>query len=465
MDSIIAIIGKLHPLWVHLPIGILLLACSFQWLSTTTKYAGLAVAVRPTYLMGMLSAIVAVISGWLLADSGTYPEQTLFAHRWLGVSVCIGSMVGYLLQEKLSQKMQHIVAGILFLLVIAAGHYGGTLTHGEGYLFANNSHKEVKPTTQITNVQEALVFAQLVQPILNEKCVGCHGPNKQKGKLRLDDSTYLLQGGEHGEVFKMGFTNESELFKRITLDERDEHHMPPKGKPALTEQEITLINWWITSGANWHTKVKEVAQPEPIKKWLNGLVKTTVVKKSSIPEEPVKPASEKIIASLQAAGVMVVPIAANSNYLSVNLINLSKVSDSVILLLQQIQPQTIWIKADHQPATPQLVTVIAGCKPLTRLSWTNGKVSDSDIPVFRSLKALQYLNLSHNPITREGLVSLQSLPDLQSVYIWNTKIMGKEIAGLATLFPHTHIDSGNYKLAMIAADTIPVKAPAAKGGK
>lgn len=459
MQSIFTLIGKLHPLWVHLPIGILLLAIFFQWLSNSTKYAGLAIAIRPAYCIGMLSAIAAVISGWLLANSGTYPEQTLFVHRWLGVSVCMGTTLGYFLQDTLTRKMQNVFAGILFLSVIAAGHYGGTLTHGEGYLFANNSKTEVKPNTPITNVQEALVFAQLVQPILNEKCVGCHGPNRQKGKLRLDDSTYLLQGGEHGEVVKLGVANESEMFKRITLDERDEHHMPPKGKPALTEQEITLINWWISSGANWHTKVKEVAQPEPIKKWLNGLEKPSKAKEALIPETPVAAASEKIIATLQAAGVVIVPVAANSNYLSVSMINLPTASDSVIQLLQQLQPQIIWMKADYLPATEQLVKAISSLSRLTRLSWAHGNLSDKNIPAFRSLRQLQYLNLSNNPISRDALLSLQSLSTLQSLYIWNTKIAGNEIAALASAFPNTQLDTGNYRLSMIAADTIPVKAP------
>lgn len=462
METIQGIIGKLHPLWVHLPIGILLLAIFFQWLSNQEKYAGLAVAIRPAYCIGMLSAITAVISGWLLANSGSYPEQVLFRHRWLGILVFICSVLGYFLQEKISQRMQNIFSGMLFLLTLIAGHYGGTLTHGEGYLFANTATEQVKPKAPITNVQEALVFAQLVQPIFNEKCVGCHGPNKQKGALRLDDSTYLLQGGEHGAVFTMGAANESEIFKRISVSPLNEHHMPPNGKPALTEQEIAIINWWMSSGANWHTKVKELAQPEPIKNWLRSVEKTSVVKKSAIPNESVAPVSKKIINALQAAGVMVVPVAANSNYISVNLINLTTISDSVILLLQQIQPQLIWMKADYQPASPKLISAIAACKQLTRLSWTNGKLTDIDVAAFRSLSALQYLNLSNNPISREALIPLQNISDLQSLYLWNTKITGKEIVNLATQFPHTQIDSGNYKLAMIAADTIPVKAPVAK---
>ncbi|MBU3742991.1 MAG: hypothetical protein FGM61_00395 [Sediminibacterium sp.] len=462
MQTLLTIIGKLHPLWVHLPIGILLLAIFFQWLSNAAKYAGLAIAIRPAYLIGMLSATAAIISGWLLADSGTYPEQILFTHRWLGIGVGVLSVAGFVLQEKISRRMQNVFAGILFLFIIVAGHFGGTLTHGEGYLFANNSTAQVKTMAPITNVQEALVFSQLVQPVLNEKCVGCHGPNKQKGELRLDDSTYLLQGGEHGAVLTMGQANESEIFKRIMLDPAEEKHMPPKGKPALTDREIALITWWMNSGATFHNKVKELAQPEPIKKYLSSIEKPTELNKCAIPTAPVNPASAKTIAALQAAGVMVVPVAANSNYLSANLINLSAVSDSVILLLKQIQPQLIWIKADYQPASAKLVSVIAGCKQLTRLSWTNGKLSNDDVSAFRTLGSLQYLNLSNNPISREGLVSLQSLSDLQSVYIWNTKISGKEIAGLANLFPQTQIDSGNYRLAMIAADTIPVKAPPVK---
>ena len=462
MQPIITIIGKLHPLVVHLPIGILLLAVFFQWASNKEKYAALAIAIRPAYLMGMLFAVAAVISGWLLADSGSYPEQTLFVHRWLGISVCIGSFAGYFLQHTLSRQLQNMFAGILCLLIIVAAHYGGTLTHGAGYLFANTTVAEAKPIAPITQVQEAMVFSQLVQPILNEKCVGCHGPNKQKGKLRLDDSTYIIQGGEDGAVFTMGSVNESEIFKRISLSVLDDQHMPPKGKPALTEQELAIINWWISSGANWHTKVKELSQPEPIKNILAGLAHPTLVRGSSIPKEPVGPASPKMIAALQAAGVMIVPVAANSNYLSVNLINLTTVSDSVIQLLAQVQPQILWIKADYQPATPKLVAAIAACKQVTRLSWTNGKLSDSDVSAFRSLSGLQYLNLANNPIGRESLMPLQSLSALQSLYVWNTKITSKEIASLASQFPHTQIDSGNYKLAMIAADTIPVKAPPVK---
>jgi Leucine-rich repeat (LRR) protein len=177
---------------------------------------------------------------------------------------------------------------------------------------------------------------------------------------------------------------------------------------------------------------------------------------------PVAAAAEKIIASLQAAGVVIVPVAANSNYLSASMINVPAPSDSVIQLLQKLQPQIIWMKADYLPATEQLVKAISSLSNLSRLSWAHGKLTDKYLPAFQSLSQIQYLNLSNNPISRDALLSLQSLPKLQSLYIWNTKIVGNEIAALTSAFPHTQLDTGNYRLAMIAADTIPVKAPPVK---
>jgi Leucine-rich repeat (LRR) protein len=159
---------------------------------------------------------------------------------------------------------------------------------------------------------------------------------------------------------------------------------------------------------------------------------------------------------------VIVPVAANSNYLSASMINMPAASDSVIQLLQQLQAQIIWMKADYLPATEQLVKAISLLSQLTRLSWAHGKLTDKYVPAFRSLSQLQYLNLSNNPISRDALLSLQSLPKLQSLYIWNTKIVGNEVAALAKEFPHTQLDTGNYRLAMIAADTIPVKAPPVK---
>src|SRR3954453_2811371 len=76
----------------------------------------------------------------------------------------------------------------------------------------------------------AVDFAREVQPILERACVQCHGPEKQKGKLRLDSGEALQKGGENGAPITPGKPDESDFYHRVTLDPAHEDVMPPKGK-------------------------------------------------------------------------------------------------------------------------------------------------------------------------------------------------------------------------------------------
>ena len=95
-------------------------------------------------------------------------------------------------------------------------------------------------------------FVREILPILREACVQCHGPEKQKGKLRLDTREALLKGGEDGQAVEPGNPDKSDIFRRITLPEDDDDAMPPKGKTArLTTAQIDQVKRWIAAGAKW----------------------------------------------------------------------------------------------------------------------------------------------------------------------------------------------------------------------
>ena len=103
--------------------------------------------------------------------------------------------------------------------------------------------------------------------MLTEKCVGCHGDKKQKGKFRLDDFASLMKPGESNEATVVpGKSGESSIIKRVALPVDDDDHMPPKAKPQLTEKEVALIKWWIDAGANAETKVKDAKIPAELLK-------------------------------------------------------------------------------------------------------------------------------------------------------------------------------------------------------
>src|SRR5262245_28396697 len=94
-------------------------------------------------------------------------------------------------------------------------------------------------------------FEKSVRPVLAEKCVACHGAEKQKGGLRLDTRDAVLKGGERGAAVAPGKPKESLLLKALAHTE--ELKMPPAGK--LPDREIAALTKWVELGAPWPEKL------------------------------------------------------------------------------------------------------------------------------------------------------------------------------------------------------------------
>jgi mono/diheme cytochrome c family protein len=101
--------------------------------------------------------------------------------------------------------------------------------------------------------KQNVTFAQDIKPLFDKACVGCHGPEKAKGKLRLDSLTAALKGGEDGKVVEPGNSAGSVLVHNIAhLGDPDDYMPPPKNKagiPPLTAEQIGLVRAWIDQGA------------------------------------------------------------------------------------------------------------------------------------------------------------------------------------------------------------------------
>ncbi len=466
MNRVIALIGNFHPVLVHLPIGFLLLALLFQWLSGKEKYAGILPAVRIAFLLGMISAVLSCITGWSLSSGGEYDEDTLDYHKWMGISVAVISLIGYFLSRKPESILTKSVSVITFLLIIITGHLGGTLTHGEGFLtkaFSSKSDSSKSARKIIADVQEAQVFVDIIQPILQDKCSGCHSATKQKGGLRLDGKDWILKGGKDGKVFESGNPMGSELFKRSTLDPLEEKHMPPKGKPQLTEPEMNLISWWISSNAGFEKKVKEVAQPSKIMPALLAMQSAAVsVKKPAIPQGTIDPAPEAALDSLRKAGVIVLPVAVNSNWLNVNFVSIPKITDRIVGLLAPISKQIVWLKLGYAELSANSWKLIGQCNKLTRLSIEHSNLTNENLSNLSGLNNLLYLNLVGTKISAKGIEHLKPLTKLEELFLGQTLIKGNDLAAIQKQFPKIAIDSGNYHVESLATDTQVLKAPVVK---
>ena len=92
-------------------------------------------------------------------------------------------------------------------------------------------------------------FEKKVRPVLAEQCYKCHGPEKQKGKLRLDSLEATLKGGENGANIERGSSAKSGLVASVARLNEDEA-MPPEGKgQPFSKEEVGLLRAWIDQGA------------------------------------------------------------------------------------------------------------------------------------------------------------------------------------------------------------------------
>lgn len=334
------LLGRLHPIAVHLPIGVILFAAFLEVMIMFKKHAAYRQAIQLSLLIGLIAGIFSAVSGLMLSAEGDHASSLLLRHQWVAMGVlCLTGFAWFkhagLLQNPIKKDILsfRILLFANVLLLLLATYFGASLTHGTSYWSTEASTKTTKTllknkTTSLAQEPEpalepdpALVLdneqlftnsetssleqqadLQLqVRTILAHSCYDCHGPEKVKGDLRLDHIDLIMKGGESGPVVVPGNANASELYKRISLPEGHEDIMPSKGK-KLTEQEIRVIALWINTGAAWpdNQQVKKAfrnaalaprnpalpldaaAYGNPIDKWTNSYLKA---KKLSWPSQ------------------------------------------------------------------------------------------------------------------------------------------------------------------------------------
>ncbi len=464
--SITEFLGHFHPAVVHLPIGILLIALLLQWLSGKEKYRSLAAAVPVVLLCGSIAAFVSCVSGYLLSINDDYDTTLVSWHMWMGLAVMFISFLLYAKERNPLFGVNKMLLSVgLLILVFVTGHLGGSLTHGSDYfskplenIFSDDSvsNATIKP---IANVQEAVVYSEVIKPILQTKCYSCHNANKKKGGLRMDDSLLLMKGGKDGKVIEPGNAAESEMVKRLLLPVDNDDHMPPREKPQLTEHQIALLHWWIDNNNDFNKKVKELNQPEKIKPVLLSLQKTAEIKKEStnIPLTEVERADNKVTEQLKQKGIILLPVRQNSNYLQVNFVTHPAIDKNDLQLLQQLKKQIIWLKLDNSKINDESMTVLAQLTNLTRLYLSNTRITDKGLQSLQSLSNLTYLNLVGTKVTLQGLLRLKNLKKLQSLYLYQTNINNSDWAVIKKEFPKVQVDSGGYEVPLFNSDTTLIK--------
>lgn len=220
-------------------------------------------------------------------------------------------------------------------------------------------------------------FLRDVQPIFQAHCYKCHGPDKQKGQLRLDVRQSAMQGGVTGKLFKAKASDASLLIRRV-LGQGDEDRMPLKADP-LSDKQIATLKKWIDQGADWPESATTDAKIQ--KHW--AYVKpvrpaTPTVKSAAWPRNPI---DNLVLAHLEKVGLHPSPEAERViliRRLSLDLIGLPPKPSEVDAFLADTRPDAYERLVDRLLSSPHYGERWA--RPwldLARYADTNGYEADA----------------------------------------------------------------------------------------
>ena len=437
--DLLSFLGKFHPVILHLPIGFLLLAFMMELHDRWKQEKQFQAAIGFSLFWGMIGAIIAAGTGYLLSLNGGYEEQLLGWHQWLGFGVAGLSVLLYFLHKQKINSNSRFYFPLFSTLVItltAAGHFGGSLTHGSDFLSPYSSPKSAKKS--IVDIDNAVVFTDLIQPILKDKCIRCHSTSKTKGDLLMATIEGLEKGGKTGPLFVKGKVDKSLMLQRIHLPLEEKEHMPPKGKQQLLSDEIALLSWWIKEGADFKAKVKELKKEEGIA----AILQKFITPEDEATQLQIAAVKKATLQKLRSKGIPVYRIAENSNFVEVDLSRRKGIDKNTLKQLNPVAKQLISLNLGSTDIQDKDVSVLANFPHLQKLFLQQTPITDKGIEAFPKLDYLNYLNLYETKITDKSLPILSQFKRLKKLYLWQTNTTSDGVAQFVNEKPKTKVNVG-----------------------
>lgn len=413
-------IGHLHPLLVHLPIGIWIVYLLIEFLKTKYQYKQIDSIIKIIFYTGTTSAAASIITGLINANQEGYPTDDVFNHQWMAIGTSVLFLLFFYLRNHFNLKtvLLNSLLILLFILLLLTGHLGGILTHGEDYLSINNDERKMIKPLAIQNIDEAFIYKDLVQYIFDKNCVSCHGQNKQKGNLRLDTYEHIMSGGKSGKIIQLSNLEKSELIKRILLNESDEKHMPLKGKMQLETFEIQLLKWWVSNGAKTTSKVRDISADTPmirsIKQFHDAFSQTNHV--ANIKRPTLDEIDPNTLKKIQSVGWSLIPLSKDDHYYRAVAYNVEDSIGDALKTLSEISKNIIDLKLSFSKLTDQDAIQLTAFKSLEKLWLDHTLITSKGLEYIKVMNKLHYLNLFACSINERALSNYLGRQNLKLIY-------------------------------------------------
>lgn len=412
MNDLISYLGRFHPVILHLPIGSFILTFLLAGLNFFKKnYSEKSIELGLGF--SFFSAVITSILGFILFKTGEYQYDSIKIHLILGIVSTL--MIGLIWMVYIQKKSPNFFMVLFFLAVVLlslTGHFGGIITHGEQYL--QFPKKENEEAFNLLDKDSLKLYDEVIVEILDKKCVPCHNSTKQKGGLAMHTRDAIIKGGENGAIFFKGDTEKSKLTKYPKLPTDHKMHMPPSGRPQLSNEEIYLIDYWVNNGANFENKIV-MSEPELIKN-----LKILFPQK----ELSANPPKLKDIKNLIEKKFRLEVVSHASNLITAKFMGKLMDRSSVDALLK-IKDQLIELNVSDVVFEKYFFEKLSKFSRLEKLKLQNSAVENKDLEFLFGIP-LKWINLSGTKINFEGLKLLSSHPKLKKIYA--THIASKPMA-------------------------------------
>jgi uncharacterized membrane protein len=405
--------GRFHPLLVHLPIGLIVLLPLLEMLGL--RRPALREAAGVVLQLALAAVLLAILFGVLLAygsgESGTTVTRHLRGGVLLAIEVLLCVAVRRALLDGNRSGAYYGLLGAVLLTLAWTAHQGGSLTYGGDYLtrYMPPALKRIVAPSAVSSHPNSF-FAKHIYPVLDTKCVACHGTNKEQGGLRLDSYESLMAGGKDGAVVAPRNPDGSLLLKKVTLPPSDPHFMPAEGRVPLTPEEIARIRAWVLAGAS--AEVRTVP----------GIFIAGDEEEAPRPVGDYSALLSEIQQMQQTQGAKLVPVSAKpSDGLILRTTDVaSTFDDAQLAKFARFAPFIVEAELGRTAVTDDSISTLVQFKNLRALHLEGTAITGRNLGKLSSLSQLAYINLSATKVTTDALAPLKSMSSLRHLYLFNT---------------------------------------------
>jgi hypothetical protein len=420
-------IGRFHLLTVHFPIALILLVPVLELAGRDRRLLHLRASVDFVWALAALSSLVAADLGWCLARSGGYSGRLVTQHMWGGLSVAAVCWLCWMARGRVRGSIYALGLVAAIALVSWTGYRGGQLSQGENHLTEQmpaglRKLIGLSVSSEIPRSNPAFFYGAHVEPVFIDHCYRCHGPEKQKSRLRLDSYAAVIRGGKHGAVIKAGNVKGSELIRRVTLAPSDDDAMPPQGKRPLSANEVKLIELWIAAGASSTLAANAIkdaptnAEPVPVEVTFEEIDPAAVAR--------LRNPLASVVGQLQKRypGLIDYESRRSANLVIDAFLMGARFGDEDLAALQPISGKVAVADFSGTGITDRSAASLAAMKHARVLRLMHTKITDSTVLALGGLDQLESLSVFDTEVTPACLNVVEHLPKLQHFYAGDTKI-------------------------------------------